>query len=72
MIFGLFYAHFFRFSKHLIFRKMAEIMPIEAGLSLPEEEDLKEMSVDDLNSFLNAAVGTLKEETDQVLLFKII
>lgn len=41
-------------------------IPIEAGLSLPEEEDLKTMSVDDLNSFLNAAVGTLKEETDQV------
>jgi hypothetical protein len=38
----------------------------EAGLSLPEEDDLKEMSVDDLNSFLNAAVGMLKEETDQV------
>ncbi|KAI6184266.1 hypothetical protein M3Y97_00577700 [Aphelenchoides bicaudatus] len=43
-----------------------EVLAIEAGLVLPDEDDIKTMSVDDLNSFLNAAVATLKEETDQL------
>lgn len=48
-----------------------EPIKVEAGLSLPEEDDLKEMSVDDLNSFLNAAVATLKEETQEVCFYTI-
>jgi hypothetical protein len=45
---------------------MTDEIQVEAGLVLPDENDVKTMSVDDLNSFLNAAVATMKEETDQV------
>ena len=51
--------------------EMTDLIKVEAGLSLPQVEDLQTMSVDDLNSFLNAAVGTLKEETDAVCSFLI-
>jgi hypothetical protein len=44
-----------------------EIQAVETILELPDADDIKSMSVDDLNSFLNAAVATLKEETDQVI-----